>query len=36
VDPTPVSAAALPSGLTMLFGDGVDAAEYEKRHHSRK
>ena len=31
VDPTPVSVDDLPRGLTMLFGEGVDAAEYEKR-----
>ncbi len=32
VDADPIRAEALPSGLTMLFGDGVDADEYEKRH----
>ena len=32
VDPTPVSAAELPRGLTMLVGEGVDAGEYEKKH----
>jgi hypothetical protein len=31
VDPAPISHAELPPGLTMLFGDGVDAAEYERR-----
>ncbi len=31
VDPTPVSAAELPRGLTMLFGEGVDAVGYERR-----
>jgi hypothetical protein len=29
VEPSPVNAADLPRGLTMLFGDGADAAEYE-------
>jgi hypothetical protein len=32
VDAEPISAEELPRGLTMLFGDGVDAAAYEKRH----
>ena len=32
VDRTPLSAASLPPGLTMLFGDAIDAAEYEERH----
>jgi hypothetical protein len=32
VDPKPVNAADLPRGLTMLFGEGVDAADYEERH----
>ncbi len=32
VDPTPLSADDLPRGLTVLFGEGVDAAEYERRH----
>jgi hypothetical protein len=32
VDPLPVTASALPPGLTMLFGDGIDAAEYERLH----
>lgn len=32
VDPTPITAAELPPGLTMLFGEGADAAEYESRH----
>jgi hypothetical protein len=31
VDPIPLSAAELPPGLTMLFGEAVDAAEYEER-----
>lgn len=34
VDPTPVAASELPGGLTMLFGDGVDADAYE-RHRNR-
>ena len=32
VDPAPVSVDNMPRGLTMLFGEGVDAAEYERRH----
>jgi hypothetical protein len=32
VDPAPIRAAELPAGLTMLFGEGVDAAEYERQH----
>jgi hypothetical protein len=32
VDQTPISAAELPAGLKMLFGEGVDAGEYVKRH----
>jgi hypothetical protein len=32
VDPTPIKASELPRGLTMLFGEGVDADEYERRH----
>lgn len=32
VERTPVGAADLPHGLTMLFGDGVDAADYQERH----
>ena len=32
VDPTPLSVGDLPGGLTLLFGEGVDAAEYERRH----
>ena len=32
ISPLPVSAADLPRGLTMLFGDGIDAAEYERLH----
>lgn len=32
VDPTPVTMSELPPGLTMLFGEGVDADEYEHRH----
>jgi hypothetical protein len=32
LDPAPVSIGELPHGLTMLFGDGVDAAEYAKSH----
>jgi hypothetical protein len=32
VDSTPLTAAALPPGLTMLFGDAIDAAEYEERY----
>ena len=32
VDATPVKAADLPHGLTMLFGDAADAADYEERH----
>jgi hypothetical protein len=31
VDPTPLSAGDLPRGLTMLFGEAVDAAEYDRR-----
>ncbi|MFN2564472.1 MAG: hypothetical protein ABR499_05605 [Gemmatimonadaceae bacterium] len=31
VDPAPIAASELPRGLTMLFGEGVDAAEYENR-----
>ena len=31
VDPTPVAVADLPRGLTMLFGEGADAAAYERR-----
>jgi hypothetical protein len=31
VDAAPVSVDDLPGGLTMLFGEGVDAAEYERR-----
>jgi hypothetical protein len=31
VDPAPVMASELPDGLTMLFGDGVDADAYERR-----
>ena len=31
IDPEPIGAEHLPRGLTMLFGDGIDAAEYEKR-----
>ena len=31
VDPTPMSVDDLPRGLTMLFGEGIDAAEYERR-----
>lgn len=31
VDRTPISAADLPAGLTMLFGDADDAAYYESR-----
>jgi len=30
VDATPVSVDDLPQGLTMLFGEGVDAAEYQR------
>ena len=32
VDATPVTVHDLPGGLTMLFGEGVDAAAYERRH----
>jgi hypothetical protein len=32
VDSTPIAAAELPRGLTMLYGEGVDAAEYAKLH----
>jgi len=32
VDPAAVRAAELPAGLTMLFGEGVDAADYERAH----
>jgi hypothetical protein len=32
VDRTPISGADLPPGLTLLFGDVVDAVEYEKGH----
>lgn len=31
LEPTPINAADLPRGLTMLFGDGADAAEYDQR-----
>lgn len=30
VDPTPLPMSELPPGLTMLFGEGADADEYEK------
>lgn len=30
VEPQPIGGQQLPRGLTMLFGDGVDAAEYER------
>jgi len=32
VDPTPVSLSELPPGLTLLFGEGADADDYEHRH----
>jgi hypothetical protein len=32
VDQAAISAADLPAGLKMLFGEGVDAGEYVKRH----
>jgi hypothetical protein len=32
VDPTPVSVDALPRGLMMLFGEQIDADDYENRH----
>src|SRR5918997_7197649 len=31
VGSTPVTASELPDGLTMLFGDGVDADAYDRR-----
>jgi hypothetical protein len=31
VERTPIDAAELPPGLTMLFGDPVDAAAYDER-----
>jgi hypothetical protein len=31
IDLTPIPVAELPPGLTMLFGEGIDAAEYERR-----
>ena len=31
VERTAITAAELPRGLTMLFGEAIDAAEYEKR-----
>lgn len=31
LEPKPIDAADLPRGLTMLFGDGADAADYESR-----
>ena len=32
VDQSTISSAELPRGLRMLFGEGVDAGEYVKRH----
>jgi hypothetical protein len=32
VDTTLISLADLPQGLTMLYGEGIDADEYAKRH----
>jgi hypothetical protein len=32
VDQTAISIADLPAGLKMLFGEGVDAGEYVRRH----
>jgi hypothetical protein len=32
LDRKPISAAELPKGLTMVYGDPIDIAEYEKRH----
>lgn len=32
VDLTPLTLSELPAGLTMLFGEGADADEYENRH----
>ena len=31
VERTPIDAADLPPGLTMLFGDAIDAAAYDDR-----
>jgi hypothetical protein len=32
VDQTTIGVGDLPAGLKMLFGEGVDAGEYVKRH----
>ena len=32
IDETPISLADLPPGLTMLYGDPIDAAEYARQH----
>ena len=32
LDPAPLNIDELPRGLTLLWGEAVDAAEYEERH----
>jgi hypothetical protein len=32
VEPAPVNIAELPNGLTILFGEAIDAVAYAKRH----